>query len=190
VSKIAVHTPSAASLERALERAQRASPSLVPTAKFEDAPEHFRFGRTRDLVGSGQADYEKACEVLATWEFLPRWAFVRPARAAQDAGETVLVVARVLGSWSVLPARIIQRVDGADPPQTGFVYSALRPHVAEGYERFAVSFDPVTQGVTFEIAAVARPVDPVLRRLRPFFTLVQRRFRRACMRQMRRQLAR
>lgn len=147
---------------------------------------HFRFGRTREVVGSGSADYARACEVLGTWEFLPRWAGVYPERAPQEAGETALVVARVLGSWSVLPARIIERVDNADPARTGFVYAALPPHVADGYERFVVEHDPRTGRVIFEIAAVARPVDPLLRRLRPFFSLVQRRFRRACMRQVRR----
>jgi len=189
--KLLLRKPTRAYLERTLDRATHTSPELVPGAHFEHTPAGYRLGRTKRVVGSGSGDFVRACRALEQWSFLPRWARVHPADAAPRAATNVLLVVRTFFTWGVLPARILTSVDETTPDghRVGFIYAALPEHVAVGYERFLVEHHEASGAVTFELAAVARPVHPVLRRAPPVFRVIQRRFRRACMHRMRRQVA-
>jgi uncharacterized protein (UPF0548 family) len=185
---MSVRRPRPDALDRLVTTAQGLPPGVAPTGRFDGAPPGFRVGSTRELVGSGTADFERAQRVIAAWAFLPTWAYPHPPAVPQAPGATLVLVVRTLFLWSVLPARIVQTVEqpaDAGQRRAGFVYSALRGHVAEGYERFMVEHDEATGQVTFDLTAVARPASPVLRLVRPLFTLMQQNFRRTCMRQMR-----
>lgn len=155
----------------------------MPGADFDSAPRGFRPGRTHEVVGHGADAHQRAREVLLTWGFLPEWARVHPPGAEPRPGDTLLMVVRTNGLWSVLPARVVDREEAED--RAAFTYAAIQPHVAHGYERFAVQHDPTSDAVTFEIAAVARPALPALRVALPVFRISQQRFRRSCMEGMR-----
>ena len=88
-----------------------------------------------------------------------------------------------------MPARVLESIATTDGVQrAGFVSTALPGHVAQGYERFLLEHDPATGEVTLELRAIARPAQGLVRLVRPAFSLMQLRFRRECMRQMRKEI--
>lgn len=186
--KLSVRKPQSHALERSLELARglQPTPDLRGALDRSAPPSGYRFGHTRERVGTGADDFERARRVIRDWNFLPRWAHAYPANAPQVPGETVLIAARTLGVWAILPARIIETIE--TPTSSGFIYAALPGHVAFGIERFLVEHDPVTGQVEFSLTAVARPAYLLIRLGRPGFTIVQRVFRLACMRRMRAEL--
>lgn len=188
--KISLRTPSRATLDQALADASAAAPSLQLVGRFEDVPRGFRLRTTREVVGTGAADYEHAKRLIREWAFLPGWIHPHPDATPQDPGQTLLVVANTLGIRWLLPTRILQTMTDPDGSQRGFVYSALHGHIAQGYERFVTDYDPATGSVTFDVTAVARPTNPLLRLIPPLFPLVQSSFRHGCMRQLRRAIRR
>jgi uncharacterized protein (UPF0548 family) len=188
--KITLRTPTQAALNQALADASAAAPSLELSDRFEDFPAGFRLRTTREVVGSGAADYEHAKRLIKEWAFLPRWIHPHPDATPQHPGQTLLVVANTLGIRWLLPTRILQTINDPDGSQRGFVYSALHGHIAQGYERFVTEYDPATGNVTFDVTAVARPTTPFLRLIPPIFPFVQSSFRHGCMRQLRRAIRR
>ena len=109
-----------------------------------------------------------------------------PAAPPQQPGENLLLLVKTFGVWAAMPARVLESIATTDGVQrAGFVYTALPGHVAQGYERFLLEHDPATGDVTFELRAVARPAQRLVRLVRPAFSLMQLRFRRGCMRQLR-----
>jgi uncharacterized protein (UPF0548 family) len=184
--RLLLRRPRPAELDRSLANARVLPPGIEPTGRFEEAPPGFRVGSTREVVGTGAEDFERAATLVRAWAFLPTWAAPFPPTPPQAPGESIVLVVRTFGVWSVLPARILQTIETGDGiRRAGFVYSALSGHVAQGYERFLVEYDEETQRVTFDLTAVARPATPLLRLVRPLFTLMQRNFRSSCMRQLR-----
>jgi uncharacterized protein (UPF0548 family) len=188
--KITLRTPTRATLDQALDDASTAAPSLELAGRFEDVPRGFRLRTTREVVGTGPADYEHAKQLIRDWSFLPSWIHTHPIATPQDPGQTLLVVASTFGIRWLLPTRVVQTMNDPDGSQRGFVYAALHGHIAQGHERFVADYDPATGNVTFDVTAVARPTNPFLRLVPPLFPFVQSTFRRGCMRQLRRAISR
>ena len=189
--KLSIREPKQHALERSFARARALQPTPdLPAAALDRsaASPGYRFGQTREMVGSGSDDFDHARRVIGDWSFLPRWVHAYPPNAPQVPGETVLLAARTLGVWAILPARIIETIES--PTSSGFVYAALPGHVAFGIERFVVEHDPETGRVEFSLTAVAHPAYLLIRLGRPGFTFMQRTFRRACMRRMRAEIRR
>jgi uncharacterized protein (UPF0548 family) len=184
--KLSLHRPRPTDLEPLMAAARSAAPRLVPGARFDDSPDGFRLASTRQRVGSGEADFEHAKQLLCEWAFLPASAHPCPDTPPQRPGENLLLLVRTFGVWAAMPARVLESIATTDGVQrAGFVYTALPGHVAQGYERFLLEQDPATGDVTFELRAVARPAQRLVRLVRPAFSLMQLRFRLGCMRQMR-----
>jgi len=162
--KVFLRKPRPTDVEPLMAAAQRATPSLLPGARFDDAPAGFRLGCTRQRVGSGAIDFERAKQLLREWAFLPASAHPYPGTPAQQPGENLLLLVRTSGVWAAMPARVLESIATTDGVQrAGFVYTALPGHVAQGYERFLLEHDPATGEVTLELRAIARPAQGLVR---------------------------
>ena len=186
----AVVRASRARLDAVLAVAGTAPPSVDEPYDFESVPGGFRIGSTRAVVGAGAADFALAEQVVANWEFLPRWLHPYPHGVVPERGQTLVMVANTLGLHWLLPTRVVERIDDADGTRRGFVYVALTGHIAAGYERFVVHYDGATSEVTFDVTAVARPTHPLLRVVPPAFRLLQGYFRHRAMQRARRAVER
>jgi uncharacterized protein (UPF0548 family) len=116
------------------------------------------------ILGRGEETYRRACEGLVRWE-AHRGAGVEvfPVRASLDVGETVAVLTRQVGVW-VLAACRLTAVEHR-PDAFGFTFATLTDHPERGIESFIVR--RVGEEVRFEIVAVARPGNLLVRAIAP-----------------------
>jgi uncharacterized protein (UPF0548 family) len=123
-------------------------------------PESYVVDHTRAALGEGKLIFQKARRALEQWEqFNLGWLEVWPPNTPICAGDTVVVVARVFGVWSLNAARIVYVVDeSSDAIQRfGFAYGTLPGHVEAGEERFLIEWDQSDNRVWYDILAFSRP---------------------------------
>lgn len=145
----------------------------VGATRGNDGPSGYRWTRTRVRIGTGVADYARACEAIRQWKMLsPEIAAVWPEAAPIVAGQEVIVRLRSLGVSALGPCRIVYVVDEqqADAARFGFAYGTLPGHLASGEERFLVEWTAHDDAVRYELTAFSRPAKwwtwltlPVLR---------------------------
>ncbi|MFV0444142.1 MAG: DUF1990 family protein [Planctomycetaceae bacterium] len=140
----------------------------------EPPPPGFRANRGSGCVGQGAATFNAAVDALLYWEmFPPDWVQVDAGGEPARLGQTVAVIARCWGVWTVNCCRVtfLQR---SDRRQT-LIYSTTDQHAVEGAEEFCVEHRP-DDSVWFTIHAVARPRDAVVWLAFSKFRQLQRRF--------------
>jgi uncharacterized protein (UPF0548 family) len=151
------------------------------TADGQSTPDGYNLDHTRVLLGSGSTTFESACSALRRWQqFRLGWCEAFPADTRLQSGETVVVVARLLGSWWANAARIVYSIDESRAPiaRFGFAYGTLPGHVESGEERFLVEWDRATDQVFYDIRAFSRPRHILSRLGYPFARALQKRFAR------------
>lgn len=196
---LSLRKPTAESLRRIL--AAQASldftyPDVGATAGDGPMPPDYVADHTRVDLGRGAAVFQRARAALAQWDqFRLGWLKVFPSDTPLRTGETVVVVARALGLWTVNAARIVYTIDEpADCPifaqssahiatvplsataRFGFAYGTLPDHVESGEERFLLEWDRATDQVWFDIRAFSRPRHILSRVGYPFARAMQKRF--------------
>jgi uncharacterized protein (UPF0548 family) len=133
----------------------------VGTTKTEAAPPaNYAVDHNRAVIGQGSTGFERARTALARWrQFRLGWLEAFPDNTPIRAGETVVVLARVLGMWWTNAARIVYTIDETEGAlaRFGFAYGTLPGHVESGEERFLVEWDRNTDQVWFDILAFSRP---------------------------------
>jgi uncharacterized protein (UPF0548 family) len=97
---------------------------------------------------------------------------VIPHGATVAEGDTVLLLIRAAGLWTVAPSRVIYVVE--DPDSYRFAYGTLPGHPERGEASFAVSRNE-RDDVLFRIASFSRPIDPFARLAKPLTRRIQRR---------------
>jgi uncharacterized protein (UPF0548 family) len=159
---IFLRKPSAESLRRILE--SQASLAFtypnVGTTRTNAPPAGFVLDHTRALLGEGAAKFDHACIALRRWrQFQFGWLEAFPTDTPLRAGETVIVLARVLGLWWTNAARIVYTIDEPGEPvaRFGFAYGTLPGHVESGEERFLIEWDSQTDQVWYDIRAFSQP---------------------------------
>lgn len=151
------------------------------TTRWRDGGRRWYVDRHTEIVGHGEADFERACDSLRAWaKFRQPW--TRPAMplAPIETGATVGYSARFLGVWWSYCCRIIDVFDRVEPDgrrRFGLDYATLRGHAERGEERFAVTFDPGSGEVRFTLFAVSRPGRWYTIAGRPLARAAQRKFR-------------
>jgi uncharacterized protein (UPF0548 family) len=151
------------------------------TSDGRQIPAGYYVDHTRVQLGSGAAAFERACAALRRWEqFRLGWCEAFPADTPLRAGETVVVVASVFGSWWSNAARIVYTIDESEESiaRFGFAYGTLPGHVETGEERFLVEWDRASDQVCYDILAFSRPRHILSRLGYPFARALQRRFGR------------
>jgi len=156
-------------------------PRAGSTADGEQTPAGYNVDHIRVPLGSGAAIFERACAALRRWEqFRLGWCEAFPDDAPLRTGETVVVVARVFGSWWTNASRIVYTIEETSDSisRFGFAYGTLPGHVASGEERFLVEWDRETDQVWYDIRAFSRPRHILSRLGYPFTRAMQKRFAR------------
>ena len=171
--------PSAADIERFLDRSRRLSLSYGPTGIARHSSDVDRLDEQVVTIGHGDADFERARIALASWKhFDIGWVELFPMDASIETGTVVAVLIRHLGFWSLNGARVLYNVGGTDfQAAFGFAYGTLTNHAESGEELFEVSIDRQTGDVMYRIRAVSWPQSALTWIGQPIVRLLQARFR-------------
>ena len=113
------------------------------------------------VLGEGPATFQRAVAGLKSWKAhrLPGMG-VFPRDQVIRTGATVIVTLGTPILALAVPCRIVSVIDGQT--RWGFAYGTLPGHPEQGEEAFAISVAP-DQTVRFEIEALSRPGDPLVR---------------------------
>jgi uncharacterized protein (UPF0548 family) len=164
-------------------------PGVGETRAGGAAPRGFMVDRARVLLGRGSDAFDHAKDALQQWrQFQLGWTEAFPNDAPIRAGETVVVVAQILGTWWINAARIVYTIDEAATTaptgvftvafdRFGFAYGTLPSHAERGEERFLIEWDRRTDQVWYDIVAFSRPRHILTRLGSPFVRRMQARFR-------------
>ena len=137
-------------------------------------PDHHHRGR----LGAGLETYTRAVDAIRGWKMyeLP-WTRLCWPDVPIRADETVVVLARHAGFWSLNPSRIIYLIEDEAPIRRyGFAFGTLPGHSERGEERFTVEWHRSDDSVWYEVFAFAGPHHPLARVGYPVMRLIQRRF--------------
>ena len=137
---IFIRKPSPETLRRIIESQASLAftyPSVGATRTDAPPPTAYVLDHTRTLVGQGATAIERARAALERWrQFQLGWLEAFPTDAPLRPGETVVVLARVLGLWWTNATRIVYTIDESEesPARFGFAYGTLPGHVESGEE--------------------------------------------------------
>lgn len=130
------------------------------------AVDRFTFG-----LGHGEDCFRRSADALKNWKlFDAGWITLQNPEAQMRPGETLVLLIKHLGFYSLIADRVVYVVD--EPQQFGFGYGTLTGHAEQGEERFLVRHLP-NGDVVFEIFAFARPRHPLARLGQPFVRWLQ-----------------
>jgi uncharacterized protein (UPF0548 family) len=144
-------------------------------------PTGYAVDHTRAELGQGEAIFRTATNALRRWrQFELGWVEARPNDTSISVGETVAVLIRTFGVWSLNAARIVYVVDEQAGPihRFGFAYGTLPGHAESGEERFRVEWNQATDVVFYDILAFSRPRHVLARIGRRQVRRLQKRFAR------------
>lgn len=129
---------------------------------------------SRVCLGKGLATFKRAREALIAWrQFQVGWAHVDPGTKV-EAGENVVVCARVLGVWSYSPLKILWVKDKRNS-ELSFAHGCRHGHVFRGEERFSVRYEADGR-VYYEVESLSKPGSWLYRPALPALRHLQRRF--------------
>ncbi len=145
-------------------------------------------GREGVELGSGPEVYERARAAVDQWAmFDVGWVELLGADEPPAEGLTVAVLARLGALWSLNACRVTALIrEPGDHERHGFAYGTLSEHMETGEERFVVSWDRASGGVSYEVVAYSRPRHWLARAAGPVARAAQRRFRLGSARAMQR----
>lgn len=144
-------------------------------------------------VGLGLAAYMAAGAALDRWAMYDLdWLSHCWPTVPTTPGNTVAVLVRHPGLWSLHVARVVYAfdVDDGTVARRGFALGTLPAHGEAGEERFSVTYDRRDGAVTFGIVTYARPRHPLVRLAASRLGALQRRFARDATAAVRRHVAR
>jgi uncharacterized protein (UPF0548 family) len=151
-------------------------------------PAGYVVDRTRIKLGEGARTFAAAKAAVERWEhFRLGWVETWPPDTPIQAGQVVVVIARLFGPWWLNACRIVYVVDEeGSVKRFGFAYGTLPEHAESGEERFTVEWHEEDDAVWFDIVAFSRPQQFLTRLAYPLARRLQRRFARGSAATMRR----
>lgn len=132
-------------------------------------------------IGQGERTFVSAQNVLRHWRhFQLGWTELHPVNSLVEVGQTVVVLARLFGIWSMNADRVVDLFDTDDGTMARFGYTigTLPGHAEEGEERFSVEWNRRDDSVRFETIAFIRPHHLLTQIGWPYLRRVTDRFRR------------
>ena len=156
------------------------STRAMPERRPPECDQGYVVDHNRVQLGSGPRTFEVACRALEAWKmFDVGWVELFPARERTQVDDVVAVLARAPGMWTLNAARVLYRIDDDGPMRrSGFAYGTLEDHVESGEERFSIEWNREDNSVWYDLLAFSRPRHPLVRLLRPYARVLQRRFAR------------
>ena len=170
-----VRRPSPETLERLLRQAREADLTYaeVGATRGGDRPSGYRPYVDDRLLGHGRGVFDSAVSALRSWQaHLGAGIELVPHGAVVADGDSVLLLIRAAGLWTVAPSRVVYVVD--EPHSFRFAYGTLPGHPECGEASFAVSRNEKDE-VFFRVASFSRPVDRLARLAKPLARPIQRR---------------
>ena len=154
-------------------------------ASRTNAPGGYNIDHNRMLLGRGRDAFARAKAAIENWKMfdLP-WIELFPKRPRVEVGETVAVIVRHLGFFSVNISRVVYVIE--ENNSYGFAYGTLPAHAEQGEERFMIEYDAQTEEVWYDLFAFSRPRNLLARLGYPFSRHLQKRFARESLAAMRR----
>ena len=145
-------------------------------------PSSYRVDHNRARLGDGEATYRRAVEALKSWrQFELGWVGIVPRGVVVQVGATIAVKARAFGTWSLNASRVVYVID--ELRRFGFAYGTLPDHVECGEERFLIEWLS-DDSVWYDILAFSRPQHPLAKLSAPLARMLQKRFARESLSQM------
>jgi uncharacterized protein (UPF0548 family) len=143
-----------------------------------DLPRGYVVDHTRVDLGTGQRVFERAKSALEHWkQFRLGWLEPWPGDTPIQTGQSVAVVARLMGCWWLNACRIVYVVDEQRPVRRfGFAYGTLPGHIEAGEERFLLEWNATDNSVWYDILAFSRPRHVLARLGYPLVRRMQKQF--------------
>lgn len=142
-------------------------------------PKGYNVDRNRIRLGEGLPLFDRAYAQLQAWKMFDiGWVeLIHPAEAVAP-GQTVVVLARTFGFYSLSASRVIAMIDKDDGQiwRRGFSYGTLRHHVERGEERFSVEYHREDNSVWYDLLAFSIPQHRLAILGYPLSRAAQRRF--------------
>jgi uncharacterized protein (UPF0548 family) len=153
-------------------------------ATATNPPPGYPVRNERVQIGTGEAAFAAGVEALKQWrQFRIGWVDAFPHTTPIRVGESVAVIAKTFGIWSLNACRIVYVIDESSPQRRfGFAYGTL-DHVAKGEERFLIEMD-ASGAVWYQIYAFSRASHPLTKVAVPIFRKIQNVFVRDSQRVM------
>jgi uncharacterized protein (UPF0548 family) len=105
-------------------------------------PDDYNLDHNRIRLGEGLGIFERAFAALCDWKMFDiEWVELLHPLGHIAPGQTVLVLARTFGLYSLSASRVIGMMDddSGSMRRRGFSYGTLQHHVERGEERFSIS---------------------------------------------------
>lgn len=128
----------------------------------------------RARLGAGADAFKRAREAVASWKMFDLgWTELFPG----EKGDVAVVVANVLGFWTVNPVRVVHRIDSPGAIATfGLAIGTVSGHVVCGEERLSVEFCQNDGSVDYVVRSFSRPDHWMTHLTRRYLRRVQLRF--------------
>jgi uncharacterized protein (UPF0548 family) len=173
--------PTAQRIDRFRQIAKRDTFSYpeVGATLGETIPDRYNLDHNRIRLGEGLPLFEHAYAALEAWKmFELGWVELLHSMEPVAPDQTVLVLARTVGLYSLSASRIIAMIDQDNGQiwRRGFSYGTLRHHVERGEERFSIEYHHDDDSVWYDILAFSVPQHPLARLGYPISRAAQRRF--------------
>ena len=149
----------------------------VGTSRF-GAPDGYNVDHNRVQIGSSHKDFQKAIEAVKNWKMfaMPRVELCR-TNTPVEVGETVAVLVKHFGFWSLNACRIVYVVEeNGEIEKYGFAYGTLTEHAEKGEERFTVEFHQSSREVWYDLYAFSKPNHILARIGYPLSRMLQKWF--------------
>jgi uncharacterized protein (UPF0548 family) len=173
--------PSALVIEAFLTRQRTQTFSYLEVGSTNGSlPYTYTIDRNRVVLGNGEQVFRHVSSSLHNWQmFKLGWVDVYPAGAPIKVGETVAVMVRHFGFWSLNACRIVYVFE--NERSFGFAYGTLADHAEQGEERFSIEWSAEDDSVSYSILAFSKPRKLAARVARPLSRKLQKRFARDSM---------
>ncbi|MBX3425251.1 MAG: DUF1990 domain-containing protein [Pirellulales bacterium] len=178
---ISLRRPTARAIREFAERQRTLNLTYPATVAGKSPPAGFTVDFQRTLVGTGEATFHAACDLVHRWRQFPT-AWIAPVVDSLPAaeGDVVVTLARFAGLWWLNACRVVDVVEPgpAFPGRSRrleIAYGTLPGHIAAGEERFSIVCD-ADDRVWYEIHAFSRPAYWLARLAQPLLRRLQRRF--------------
>jgi uncharacterized protein (UPF0548 family) len=173
--------PSSQTVDRFREVAEKDSLSYTEVGGTVNGslPSSYNVDHNRVRLGYGADVFHRARVALGEWKmFELGWVELMHPSAPIESGQTVLILARTWGLYSLSASRVLKIIDDDDGAirRWGFSYGTLMHHVERGEERFAVEHRRDDGSVWYDLLAYSVPHHPLAKLGYPISRAAQRRF--------------
>ena len=132
----------------------------VGATRKDSAPLNYTLDRNRVQLGGGRETFDRAIEAVRNWKMFDlSWTKLYFDTTPIETGETVAVLIKHFGFWSLNASRIVyvldETTDGIE--KFGFAYGTLTEHGERGEERFSVEYHKTDESVWYDLYAFSQP---------------------------------